>query len=121
MPSLIQCNIPAMLRSSFDWIEPASVVPERFWTDIVMLRENVERIYVAECGGFQCAQHQLTEGDSDSSIYAPDAEYRVHVYQTFERSENLGGGLDDDEEDENTSPATVHELPCTSFEGLWDK
>lgn len=69
-----------------------------------------------------CSLTDTPVGDGHP-VDAQEATYHVHVYKTVDNYVELSGGLDEDEEEQeaNTSAASVRDLPARELEGLWDK
>lgn len=117
--SVIESNVLPMLRQAYEWVPPATLVPEKYWADIPVLGKNVAQIYIAECdGGLKVDDGLLT---SLASVEAVTADFRIHTYSPSDRPvTHITGGLDEDEDDSRTSAATICELPSRLHEGLWD-
>ncbi|RSH82705.1 uncharacterized protein EHS24_007699 [Apiotrichum porosum] len=109
LPSIIEANIPPFLRNNYRWLSGGTLVAPEGWADVGVLGRSVEQIYIAECG-------------DGHPVDAQEATYHVHVYKTVDNYVELSGGLDEDEEEQeaNTSAASVRDLPARELEGLWD-
>ncbi|KAF8232439.1 P-loop containing nucleoside triphosphate hydrolase protein [Tricholoma matsutake] len=80
------------------------------WQDIPELASSVERIVVSESS---C---------SSTTLSLEEMALQIHVYQpsdtdSFEDFSNTSGVKDDDDD---TTAASVSDLPNSSWEGLWD-
>ena len=80
------------------------------WQDIPDLASSVERIVASESS---C---------SSSTLSLEEMALQIHVYQpsdadSFEEFSNISGVRDDDDD---TTAASISDLPNRSWEGLWD-
>jgi len=94
--------------TSFDRLVLPSVLET--WKDLPELAASVERIIVCEA---PCTKPSLT---------VDEMAIQVHVYKplngdAFEEFSNSSGARS---EDDDTTAASVCELPNRSYEGLWD-
>lgn len=50
LASIIETNLAQLLLSEYDTLSSATLIPDAVWEDIAVLGDNVERVYIAECG-----------------------------------------------------------------------
>lgn len=95
-----------MLQQRYTALRPGMTVPEEYWTDVGVLRDAIERIYVSQT-------HRGLEVPMDRAVL------KVHPYMaSYEEGESLTCALDD--EDDNTTAASISYLPSGEIEGLWE-
>lgn len=95
-----------MLQQRYETLRPGAVVPDEYWADIGVLRDAVERIYVAQT-------HRGQEVPMSRAVL------KVHAYSlNYDEGESLGCALDD--EDDSTTAASITYLPSGTYEGLWE-
>ncbi|TYJ51399.1 hypothetical protein B9479_008031 [Cryptococcus floricola] len=80
------------------------------WQEVEILREHVDRVWVEE--GVMGVE----------SIQASEAEIQVHVYKASvdDLLEEFTADLDDDDDEEKVSAASVRSLPSKELDGVWD-
>jgi len=101
-------NLVHSFITSFERIALPSVLDG--WEDIPELSSSVEKITVCES---QCSSPSLT---------IEEMSIQIHVYKPtdsdiYEEFSNSSGSRN---EDDNTTAASVCELPNRNYEGLWD-
>lgn len=95
-----------MLQQRYESLRPGVLVPDAYWTDVNVLRDAIERIYIS----------QTYQG---KAVPMDRAVLKVHAYTASdEAGESLSCALDD--EDDNTTAASITYLPSGEIEGLWE-
>lgn len=106
LPSFLAPNVSSMLQQHYTSFRPGTLVPDAYWEDVGVLRDAIERIYISQT-------HKGQEVSIDRAVL------KVHAYMaSCEEGESLGCALDD--EDDNTTAASITYLPSGEIEGLWE-
>lgn len=95
-----------MLQQRYASLRPGVLVPDEYWEEVGVLRDAVERVYISQT-------HRGQEVPIERAVL------KVHAYTaSYEEGESLGCALDD--EDDNTTAASISYLPSGELEGLWE-
>lgn len=106
LPSFLAPNVSSMLQQRYASLRPGVTVPEEYWTDVGVLRDAIERIYISQT-------HKSQEVPMDRAVL------KVHAYMaSYDEGESLTCALDDEED--NTTAASISYLPSGEIEGLWE-
>ncbi|KAM0790830.1 hypothetical protein ACM66B_004675 [Microbotryomycetes sp. NB124-2] len=110
---ILQRQVAAWLRTSFDTFEPESEA--QGWQEVDLLNKHVDRIWLGEC----------SEVRNSVSIAASQVQLEIHVYsppsasRTYDVSTSEGDDYENGNDDDNVPAATVMHLPNRALDGLW--
>ena len=126
----ILAAVRQLLEHQYESVALETALPSSDWADYELLREHVDRIYIAEAAS--------TAADS-LLVQLSDYDICVHVYQPLpcdtpmeqfsaappsvsqaSRQGGIGGADDDVEADDDVMAASVLELPSQTIEGQWE-
>ncbi|CAK9785552.1 AAA-domain-containing protein [Cutaneotrichosporon oleaginosum] len=101
-------QVSYILQDRLKWVHGDEEFAPHLWEDVPMLRDNVERIFISEI-------------ERPGPLKGDEVDYDVHVYKPWnEAGEVIQGGLDEDEEEDCPTAATITNLPSVHMEGLWE-
>ncbi|BEJ12471.1 hypothetical protein CspHIS471_0209310 [Cutaneotrichosporon sp. HIS471] len=106
-PELIIAQVTYLLQSQLKWVYAGEEFRSDLWEQSPVLLDNVERIFVSET-------------EQPGPLKGDEVEYDVHVYKTSNEGSVIEGGLEEDEDEDCPTAATVITLPSAEVEGLWE-
>ncbi|GMK59925.1 hypothetical protein CspeluHIS016_0901420 [Cutaneotrichosporon spelunceum] len=106
-PEHIIAPVTYLLQAQLKWVYAGEEFTSDLWEEIPVLLRNVERIFVSET-------------EQPGPLKGDEVEYDVHVYKTSNEGSVIEGGLEEDEDEDCPTAATVITLPSAEIEGLWE-
>ncbi|WWD22527.1 hypothetical protein CI109_107020 [Kwoniella shandongensis] len=109
LPLLFHTAVISWIEESVESVRYGSEL--RGWEELRGFQGNVERIYIEEG----------TSKEGDLTVQVAEADFEIHVYRPSEEEiEEFTADLDEDDDEEKVSAASVRPLPSIELDGVWD-